>query len=403
MLIVVGLALAGCGGSDSTSQQQQMMEEDEPTPAKNCGTGTIPDPADVTKCIPDPDAGLAEKNQAAFAALYAALDHDALKTFRDSDPDEDLQLYSETDAKDQDDYEKATVSMQGAKFNALTTSSEGDGVSEASDVLTLSSGVKKDRIEFSGVSTGQSTDHAPNQQGSTDFEIAGKYRGVDGKYKCTGGTKSAPCTTLVTSAGALNFGVGTWTFTATDKEQRISDSDIATYGWWTDTPTGGKLQAGLFSSRTIPTGSDDYAGGAGGGSATYKGDALGQYVISTEDHGKFTATVNLTATFAATDSLEGMINGFKGDDGKDRADWEVKLHKTNFNSSGTFVPKADDNNFQQARWNIGDTKGSKGQWDAALYQGTATKFPTYSAGEFSAQHGPTGRMIGAFGGSLEDN
>jgi len=332
-----------------------------------------------------------KEKEDSFLALFSALDKDDLADF---DPTE-----TAAQAMGQDDYEKSSVSMQGAKFSELTTSTEGTGVTIAANVITLADGANKNYIVFPGVSDGQLKNHEHNKVGEAAFEIAGSYRGVNGKYKCSGGS----CSTSANDAGLIF--VGTWTFTPTNKDDRITNQDVVTYGWWTNTPSDGNLMAGLFETHsagaTLAAARYELAG-----SATYKGDALGQYAMNADNFGAFTAVATLTATFGSTvaDSLEGTIEDFKDADGAGLTGWMVKLHKTDFDSDlATLDAVAPDTNNRQARWHIGDVKGSKGEWEAGLYGGSVNSYPDYVNGTFRAENGLTGRMIGAFGGALQGN
>ena len=407
------LALAGCGGGsdavndDENGDNQNMVNTFD---ASDCKAGTkVNDAGDG--CIADTSIADQTKKEADYLAIFNALNGPIIgaatatqTSFTDSSVDDSgIQYYSLANAKDQDNYKSASISMQGDKFSELTGVTDG--------VLTLTAGVggdhDKDHVMFSGVSTGQQETHEKkdvvkvSDDDTPAFVVSGSYRGVAGTYQCTG-----TCTSSIDNSGNLDLGGTAWTFKATDEDARITDQDVVTYGWWTDTPTGGSLTAGLFTDRE--DGTPVRAGYEGGGSATYKGEALGQYVMSADNFGEFTADATLTADFTETNTLEGMINGFKDADGGDLTGWEVKLHKTNIAVDGTFSgTQTGAENARQARWNIGDKKGAAGNWQGALYGpgggDDAGKYPTYAAGEFSAQHGPTGRMIGAFGAELESN
>ena len=367
-------------------------------------------------CIADTSIADQTKKEADYLAIFNALNGPIIGAAMATQTSFTERLvsgtstpYTEADAKKQDDYKSASISAQGAKFSSLVAGDENDitSISDDDKTITLNATVAKDNVEFTGVSTGQQNTHAKTStydaDGDSDtdpviaFSASGKYRGVDGTYYCY----AAACTSSVNNDGELIF-AGTWVFVAGSKDAQLMVDDAVTYGWWTDTPTGGSLTAGLFSDRE-KTGHVD-ARYAGGGSATYKGEALGQYVMSADNFGAFTADATLTADFTGTNTLEGMINGFKDADGGDLTGWEVKLHKTNIAVDGTFSgTQTGAENARQARWNIGDKKGAAGNWQGALYGGDANKYPAYAAGEFSAQHGPTGRMIGAFGAELESN
>ncbi|MCY4274814.1 MAG: hypothetical protein OXE41_05410 [Gammaproteobacteria bacterium] len=357
-------------------------------------------------CTPDTSAA----DRAQYLALYSALNKSDLADFVGSP------ATTPATAKTQDAYKQETVSMQGAKFSTLTTVTLGTGVARdtnfaATGTVTLAAGaaINKDHVVFDGVATVGTETHDKETvvNGAAVFQVSGSFRGVDGTYTCSGGSD---CTSAIAGTNTLSL-AGTWTFVPTNKDSRITDNDAVKYGWWTNTPTGGSLTVGLFSDRGRVA--SNYSGYTGGGTATYKGKALGQYVIDEDDHGAFTATATLTATFGVNDSIEGMIDSFKGDDGQDRTDWKVVLHKSEFGANlGTFqndansrtengVDRAPDTG--EARFHIGDAKGSVGNWQAALY-GSPTNTsaaPTHAAGEFFAHGQTTERIIGAFGAKAE--
>ena len=416
------LALAGCGGGsdavndDENGDNQNMVNTFD---ASDCKAGTkVNDAGDG--CIADTSIADQTKKEADYLAIFNALNGPIIgaamatqTSFTERLVGDTSTPYTEADAKKQDDYKSASISAQGAKFSSLVAGNENDitRISDDDKTITLNATVAKDNVEFTGVSTGQQNTHAKTStydaDGDSDtdpviaFSASGKYRGVDGTYYCY----AAACTSSVNNDGELIF-AGTWVFVAGSKDAQLMVDDAVTYGWWTNTASapGSVLQAGLFTDREDGV----EARYAGGGSATYKGEALGQYVMSADNFGAFTADATLTADFTGTNTLEGMINGFKDADGGDLTGWEVKLGKTNIQVNGTFVnpPLAPAASAGKATWSIGDKKGAAGNWQGALYgpEGTSTnKYPTHAAGEFSAQHGPTGRMIGAFGAELQSS
>jgi len=312
-----------------------------------------------------------------------------------------------TSADGKDDSGEAAIAGEGKKFSELIAS-QGEGQGTFTDgkiSLTAGQNIPKGRVVFDGVATiaqkthEKTTPYDMSGHGQNDafrFEKTGSYRGVQGTYYCTG---ADDCTTKINAGDTLTL-TGTWEFKADNKDQRVTATDTVKYGWWTDTPSSASLQAGLFSSRNMMT-TTAYNGGGG---ATYKGDALGQYALDEDNFGAFTAMATLTAKFGATDTLEGMIHDFKDADDENLTGWKVKLHKSPISSSGATEKISDDANSLQARWHIGDDKGSAGEWQAGLYgaddTGTDTA-PTHVAGEFFA-HGQTSeRIIGAFAATPE--
>lgn len=415
------LALAGCGGGNSSSDMVDdggdgLTPEQIAAIKEACSGDGLAYDDTTQRCKVDTDEADAAARNADYLALFKALDGPVLgdatatqASFIDSNTsDGTVELYDLDNAEDQDDHKSASVSGQGAKFSSLNNS-EADitRVADNHRRLELAEMVVKDNVEFSGASAGAPETHSKTATYDADgdaetqpviaFAASGKYRGVDGMYYCTG---DDACSSLVNNAGMLVL-AGDWYFEPGNTDAQLKVANAVTYGWWTDTPAGGSLGAGLFSNREREDHINATYPGTLGGSATYKGDALGQYVMSADSFGGFTATATLTASFTGTNTLEGMIGGFKDADGGDLAGWEVKLSKTNLDVDGTFVDPIPAGQ-AQAGWNIGDAKGEDGDWQAALYGGSATAYPDYAAGEFSAQHGPTGRMIGAFGASLQE-
>jgi len=334
------------------------------------------------------EAREAAENNQSYLALYSALNKTSpsLNMFRGRDVSGTFTTWNDTDAKGQDNYKPMSITLQGAKFSTL--------LSVGTTALALDTTAKNNVkfVSFDGVSTAGLETHEFNKPGQFVFELDGEYRGISGKYTCTG-SSSQKCTTQVGSDNALVLG-GTWNFTPGNAEDLLTDENVVTYGWWTNT-AGGVLSAGVFSNRGQE--STDYADYTGGGSATYKGDALGQYVIDNDDFGTFTANATLTADFTGNGTLEGMIHDFKGADGKNRDDWEVKLQSSALNGNG--LSNADARFYTDA-----NTKGTIGNWSAALYTHGADSIsttPTHVAGEFFAHGQTTERIIGAFGAKAE--
>jgi len=162
------------------------------------------------------------------------------------------------------------------------------------------------------------------------------------------------------------------------------------WGWWLTPGEDKPITAvnrfrhddqldGLTMSNTL--------GSLGEGSATYEGDATGQYAV-TGDSGGFTAKATLTAKFgAAKPDLSGSIHTFKGDDDKDRP-WTVMLteNKATTNNVGDFANG-------ETVWQGNEMKNG---WNADMYNGTGDEAPDIILGDFRAES-QGGRMVGVFG------
>ena len=178
--------------------------------------------------------------------------------------------------------------------------------------------------------------------GNTDGTgtAGGSYKGIPGAIFCLGGTDGCKVTD-----GKLGAG---WYFSPNDpKALYVMNPDMAgmymaatmysTYGYWLTYTDGAASGIALYSNTTANTANLDL-GQAGEGAdakdvtATYRGSAVG---ISKrgDNSGQFTASVNLTAKFAATPTLRGSISNFQGGA---VGNWTVLLNETGLNASATF-------------------------------------------------------------------
>ncbi len=428
-LLVSVLALAGCGGGNGGGEDMDMDDAmPEMTAAEEChakGPDYALDDDDMCKSFSDVHAeGVeeGEQNAADNTALAKAMaDAKALLGVLSSaatpdpsaiNPDATADgITAYADAKD-DMKGKMAVSVMGEKFSAQYPSSgsnvSADGKNTLSgDLVANTAGVA--RIKADAFSTSGPKTHEQDlvrqvaDTATPYFSTMGSYHGVMGTYECTGTT---PCTSAIHQSGNGIVLTGTWTFTPTSAETRVTDSDGVEYGWWAVESNGSVSQAHVFFST--PTGGLA-ARSAGlpeghGGTATYKGKALGHYAIhrgesGMNDSGRFSADAELTATFgtaAAGNGIEGTINNFMGADNMSR-DWMVELKKLTTTTTGLYT--GTDN----VVWTIGsDASADGGSWQVRAYGGEATDDPTAVAGGFEAEHGiMNARMLGAFGASKE--
>ena len=291
----------------------------------------------------------------------------------------------------------------------LVEGTASDAPGTATQVAALNAGT----ITGTGFATGsnQRVDH----DGTTGANkgprrIAGNFNGASGIYSCTG-----PCFSQRTASGISL--TGSWTFIA-NPGQKYNAMTFAEYGWWLNEEAGSSapksgawyaLADGMeLNAAAAELGTDNTINLATG-SATYKGDAIGQaafYDSTTSEEnigGAFAADAELTATFTSGtggDMLEGKITNFRI--GAETQEWEVKLLKHSLTDGGA----VNLTNPSRTQWNIGtgdDTiEGSDdgGAWEAQLHSiPDGGHQPDGVVGTFRAEHGSEGRMVGAFGAS----
>ena len=158
--------------------------------------------------------------------------------------------------------------------------------------------------------------------------------------------------TYLDHAGVFRNTSGTWTFELADTKALITvkDSDYLYFGWWKMVP--------VISKNDIVF--EPFAGGSIGwvapavpanveGTATYKGPAAGLYATQdllgeTSDYGKFTASAQVEANFAADATVRGVsgtIGRFQAEDGTPMS-WVITLPRIPlWNAAGTVNNLAD--------------------------------------------------------------
>ena len=229
-----------------------------------------------------------------------------------------------------------------------------------------------------------------------------QYKGIPGVVVCLGGTSGCS----VSSDGKLSAG---WYFTpaspttyyeaatddpgtdADESKAYVAEALYASYGHWLTEGTGDN--AGEWTVRT-------FAGSSGGDlaqlaadaslkdddKATYSGKAAGMSVLTagsgesaTTDSGRFTADVELSATFGSDPKVRGTIDNFVGN--AVGSGWEVTLESATLGTGS--------NN------GIATSSGRDGMWNAEAYGNSATKRPAGIFGGFVA-HFSNGDAAGAF-------
>ena len=423
-LLVAVLALAGCGGGGSTPtdtgptpEEEANQRADEAEQRADQAEADLE--AERQRQAAEKAAADAKAAQMAAAALRAALGaaiDGAVDGTTTDNPGTDyfvtVAAAGPSGLKNNDAYKEMFVSVAGKSFNKQYTLTNGSLGITGTDSAALT-GISLSNVGGSMFSTTGLKTHTPNgvnSAGEARFTTSGSFHGVDGTYTCApvGGV----CSSNVNADDDLVL-VGQWSFMPGNPSASVMDGRAVQYGWWTDDLGKTTHVARVFYGPKDMTAYTDFAGG---GKATYKGDAVGQYAIhrgagAENDSGMFTADATLNADFGGTGAeISGMIDGFMGADGMAR-DWTVALQAATI-GSGAWAPAGTPNdatdNEAMTVWTMDGAKGSAGgSWRGEFYgpdatdRGTAVT-PAAAAGAFSAVHGNIGNMIGSFGADLED-
>ena len=230
-------------------------------------------------------------------------------------------------------------------------------------------------------------------------EVANGAQYADASYMGIGGTSFCHGDCGVDADGNLT---GSWYFTPTsttdwyvsnaDGSAYVAETLYAQYGHWlaavspTDDDTNVNTYAMSSASNsaatditTINDQNDEGTATLTDTSATYSGTAAGISVTDSES-GRFTATVNLTATFGANAMLAGTVSDFEG---VANPSWTVELQ----GSSSNFDDGTIDGGNAVA-------SGRDGEWDAQAYGETGAR-PAGIYGGFNA-HFSDGHAAGGF-------
>ena len=222
--------------------------------------------------------------------------------------------------------------------------------------------------------------------------ISGYFHDASGYFHCT----AQPC--RIGRRGDRYIIVnGTWTFNTTDAARAlVDDKSYMYFGWWKHEKSDGlafaTFSGGMHTARPSSDNANDFD--LLGGSATYRGPAVGQYAIhqpagSDSGAGSFTARAELTANFA-TNMLSGTVTNFSN-----ASDWTLTLNAALM--EGGNVEASDGGT---VTWEIGDaTSQGEGGWIAEFFSEApyAGQTPDGVAGTFDAQFDAVGRLTGAFG------
>ena len=282
----------------------------------------------------------------------------------------------------------------------------------------------------------------------------GTYHGAEGVFRCSTGAEADPpasmCASTRNSDGSLTLSA-MWTFTPNpDAMVQITDGIYMYFGWWLRENLNAPANTGGLSVQTF-AGVKDGASEDGDrtasaaitgliGKATFEGAAVGKFALydpaipggNAVAGGHFTADATLTADFEADEvgTISGMIDNFLlvGNANGPSDPWSVALMSTALTETAEGIPAglhfatANDEfdpdgdggaepimGGRGTQWSIGDRKEARaGDWGGTFYDSadgdadatTADRndlTPGYAVGEFSAEYGTIGRMLGAFG------
>ncbi len=391
LVAALALLLAGCGGGSNNDDDGEEMSD---PPRFTCADGmqrasqAACEKAAADKALADQEAeeeakAEAEKATADASALYAKLvamanvpsslevgpgvkdEHKAIETIRGEDGATWLEAIASGGA------------LQSLIGDRVTT---GDYVG----YWLIEGGAGVHTVEASEFTERVGLAH------KKDASYSGSYRGIEGTFKCTGdGCTSSPAT----GENMFTLSSGNWHFKPNNDTDKLPGNPVAQWGWWMggmSTPaTGDDTINILYRHGTSNNPTEVRQAFPPAGSATYTGNAHGQYAVvdgADSMSGAFKATAMLEAKFSGgSTKLSGKVHNF--DVG---SNWEVMLKENSVNhAAGVFTGKT--------VWKTGDEDGlGEGDWDARLYGGTENAEATHALGGFTATD--TGaRMVGAFG------
>ena len=251
------------------------------------------------------------------------------------------------------------------------------------------------------------TTHMADQSGLV--QVLGTFDGAGGAYVCS--PSGSPCTSSVRHSGgiALEGGDG-WKFVPEPGAMVATRDDAYRYfGWW-QRDTGDARAVGVFHAG-VGDARDEFAALATlQGPARYRGPAVGKFALDpplgAASAGEFTATVVLRVEFGdGTDpgTVGGTVDEFVVDG--EKVPWSVILGTAGVGADGSVT--AGGVYAARTEWSIEGTAGKAPQtpptWQGQLHEVNAQKVPGAATGGFEAAYGEIGRMIGAFGATLQSD
>ncbi len=277
-------------------------------------------------------------------------------------------------------------------------------------------------------------------------KIDGSFHGVPGTYSCTptaGNTcavrldvKPNPTDALgasdvtagftlglLSAANVFNHTAAAWTFKPDDPGARVTAplAHYSYYGWWLYKPAEGDYIASAIGGGNYGAETRNDLRSVGG-TASYSGSAAGLYALTSSttgganESGRFTARAVLEADFHES-TVTGALDQFKvGADGEAR-DWSVELMEQGIYDNGdilgdgvgaavtvpglgTFLDALPP---RKTKWTIGgDTAEAGGEWNGKFRNPDEGGVPGAVTGQFSAEYGHEGRMVGGFAANRQE-
>ena len=271
--------------------------------------------------------------------------------------------------------------------------------------------------------------------------IDGSFHGVPGTYSCTP-TAGSTCAVrldvkpnaggvggdtgatagfalgLLDASNAFSTAAGPWTFRPDDPGARVAAAaaDYSWYGWWLYKPAGdGDYFASALGESSFTAHHARFDLRSVGGTASYSGSAAGLYALTStaggaNESGRFTARAVLEADFHEN-TVTGDLDQFKvGDDGEAR-DWSVELMEQGIYDDsrilGSGVNEVPVTQLgvtvleplppRKTKWTIGGSEAEAGgEWYGDFRNPDEGGVPGIVTGQFSAEYGHEGRMVGGF-------
>jgi|GEM_PF-3555217 len=312
-------------------------------------------------------------------------------------------LFTNRDAPEAVDYASYYGGADGATDQnrpAVDDSVTATGVlnidEEAATIADYGSLFESDRFPTANKREVTYGDSGATEDVDSDRTLTGSFNGVEGTFKCEGGT----CTAMANANGDLIDLVGTWTFTPKGDVKTLKvpdaryDSDYLSFGYWiseTTTASGSRFEVGTLFDGSQPVN----VGVELTGTATYVGEAAGAYARKGDNPavGEFTGHASLTANFGAAEAL-GTIKGTISQlvDGGEAIDpsWTVELQEANIEAADTGAT------FDGQTPRGGNWRGGFFGSGVSTPPNTASDYPRGVAGDFIG-HFENGHVIGAFG------
>ena len=383
-LLVAVLALAGCGGGGGGGTTDTQVPDEAPS-TPECMDGYALDQS-TNECV-ETAANADAEDQAEADAKAAKAAAETLYKVLGSASDVTFETGNAAPAGfNADDAIKSSqsITLEGDLFSENRTAGAAtltDGLAGFYPVQTLADAKSS---TFGGISLATHTGNASDGD-RNHFVTSGMYLGISGTLRCApqdGGS--------CTSQDGNPVG-GEWHFKPNDPMARVAGDKIQ-WGWWLtvngddEVTRVNRFHAGA-ATDILPS---QALGGLGAGTASYEGDATGQYAVI-GDSGAFEAKASLQATFGEDAiPLSGTIHTFTGADGESR-DWMVELEKESADANGALTNGA-------TVWSGSEVTNG---WNATMYNGTADKAPNVILGNFNAAT-QGGRMTGVFGTELQE-